>query len=261
MPDKKPTPILQDIKGKPYETVASRTKRFRYDHGDGSIRTKITHLDEVRVCCSCEVRNGDDKILGEEVAEEIFGSNYINETSAVENCSTSARGRALDAAGYNASNEVASYEEVEQAISRRSGSPTTAPQTARAASESSTPVTPTSAKPKPRAAATAPEADAKAAARGDGTISITPKYVDEGSKKNGDPMWTAVDSTGRKFRVWTKEISDVIEANVGAEITVSLGRKEGNFPQPITGVINATNAADPEPVPLPAGPTASDIPF
>ena len=235
----KPTPILQDIKGKPYETVASRTKRFRYDHEDGSIRTMITVLDEVRVCCSCEVRNGDGKVLGEDVAEEIFGSNYINETSAVENCSTSARGRALDAAGYNASNEVASYDEVEQAISRRSGSSTTAPQAARAASGSSTPVTPAAAKPKPRAAAPAPEPDVKAVARGDSSTILIPKYMDEGAKKNGDPMWTVEDTFGRKFRVWTKEIADVIEASMGEEITVCLGRQEGNFPQPIKEVTNS----------------------
>ena len=187
---KGPKPILQDIKGKPYETVKSRTARFRHDHPDGCIKTTITHISETRVCCSCTVLSGDGRELGTDVAEEIFGSTYINETSAVENCSTSARGRALDAAGYNASNEVASFEEVAQAISRQSS--------------------PKARKPAPEASESwggsdtpkASESSTEDSTASGGEVSIVGAFLDESTKKDGSPFWTLKDKAGKRYRIW-----------------------------------------------------------
>jgi hypothetical protein len=53
------------------------------------------------------------------VAYEEFGSNFINETSAVENCQTSAVGRALAFAGYGTDAAIASAEEVAHAMIQR----------------------------------------------------------------------------------------------------------------------------------------------
>ena len=118
-----PKPQFGDIQGKSYEFVASRTKRFRHDHPAGCIKIDVLHRCDTWCVCSCEVSDGDGNLLGRDVAEERRGEGFINKSSALENASTSATGRALDKAGYNASGEVASFEEVAMAIDARQTSP------------------------------------------------------------------------------------------------------------------------------------------
>jgi hypothetical protein len=52
-------------------------------------------------------------------AEEVRGSSNINKTSALENCETSAVGRALGFAGFGSTEQIASADEVEVAIARQ----------------------------------------------------------------------------------------------------------------------------------------------
>ena len=127
-----PTPVIQDIQGKPYEIVASRQKRFRYDHpiesGWGLI-VNIVHMDEATVVMECQVKNPEGVIVAQDYAEE-KRKGMVNSTSAMENGSTSAQGRALCQAGYNATDSPASFEEVENAISQQTktaAKPKTAP--------------------------------------------------------------------------------------------------------------------------------------
>ena len=56
-----------------------------------------------------------DKVLATGHAYEQEGSTYINKTSALENCETSAVGRALALAGFEIKKSIASKEEVEAA--------------------------------------------------------------------------------------------------------------------------------------------------
>jgi len=73
---------------------------------------------------SATIRDQNGSILGLDYAEEVRGSSNINKTSALENCSTSAIGRALCAAGYNKTGTgVASAEEVTVAIERQKKEP------------------------------------------------------------------------------------------------------------------------------------------
>jgi len=58
--------------------------------------------------------NGEPKSSGH--AEEIRGSSNINKTSALENCETSALGRALGGLGIGVKEAMASAEEVQNAI-------------------------------------------------------------------------------------------------------------------------------------------------
>ena len=58
-------------------------------------------------------------------AYEKEDSSQINKTSALENCETSAIGRALSAAGYGGGNEYASANEVENAIHQQKFNPMT----------------------------------------------------------------------------------------------------------------------------------------
>ena len=52
-------------------------------------------------------------------AEEYMGSSYINKTSFIENCETSAIGRALGLLGIGIDTSIASAEEVSNAISNQ----------------------------------------------------------------------------------------------------------------------------------------------
>lgn len=105
-----------DIKGKEYSEVNQRIKAFRINHPNGSIATHIESLQDGVVVMSCEVRDENGDLLGKAHAYEREDSSFINKTSYIENCCTSATGRALGYAGYGIDTSVASYEEVANAI-------------------------------------------------------------------------------------------------------------------------------------------------
>jgi hypothetical protein len=103
------------IKGKEYETVASRVQRFRETyHEDLSIVTEIVDRDNESVVMKASIYKGV-QVIATGYAEENRNSSTINKTSALENCETSAIGRALAAFGM-AGSEYASADEVAQAI-------------------------------------------------------------------------------------------------------------------------------------------------
>lgn len=89
-----------------YETVAERLQRAHQDHPDLRIITRILDIvrDEqtmrpIQYVVEASVYYGDI-LKAVDVAEEMVGSSPVNKTSALENCSTSAAGRALSLAGY-----------------------------------------------------------------------------------------------------------------------------------------------------------------
>ena len=105
------TGIVQ-IHGKDYQTVALRVSKLRDDHPDWTISTDIlSNADTVLIKACILDENG--RLIGSGHAEEIRGSTNINKTSAVENCETSAIGRALAASGYGGT-EYASANEMEK---------------------------------------------------------------------------------------------------------------------------------------------------
>jgi len=121
------------IHGKDYATVAYRLELFRADHPTGTITTELIKDEDEIIIMKASVWSAllhpeDDpqpirgRLLATDYAEEVRGSSNINKTSALENCSTSAVGRALALAGYNKSGtSVASADEVSVAIARREG--------------------------------------------------------------------------------------------------------------------------------------------
>ena len=105
-----------DIKGKDYAEVNQRIKAFRMLYPNGSIQTSIVSIENGICVIKATVFDEEGKIIGTGHAYEKEGSTFINKTSYIENCETSAVGRALGMCGIGIDTSVASYEEVQNAI-------------------------------------------------------------------------------------------------------------------------------------------------
>lgn len=107
---------------KEYAEVNQRIKAFRMVYPDGFILTELLS-NENGVCifqASVGVyENGDPFVLGTGTAQEKESSSFINKTSYIENCETSAVGRALGMCGFGIDTSVASYEEVKTEINNQ----------------------------------------------------------------------------------------------------------------------------------------------
>lgn len=101
--------------GKKYTMVSVRVEAFRKAFGmDYGIETEIISYTGDNVIAKAVIKNKDGMIIGSGYAEEIRGSSNVNKTSAIENCETSAVGRALASIGLHGG-QYASINEVEQA--------------------------------------------------------------------------------------------------------------------------------------------------
>lgn len=105
-----------DVKGKSYVMVNERIKAFRKIWPAGVIKTTLLEDDGERVTFQAEVYDDKDNLLAMAHAFEIKSSSYINKTSYIENCETSAVGRALGFIGIGCDDSIASAEEVKNAI-------------------------------------------------------------------------------------------------------------------------------------------------
>lgn len=111
-----------NIRGKEYETVAYRIHRFREKHPDYTIFTEIVSRDAETVVMAASIYDDKSRLIASGHAEENRSSSQINSTSALENCETSAIGRALAAFGMGGT-EFASADEVANAIHQQSNKP------------------------------------------------------------------------------------------------------------------------------------------
>ena len=112
-----------DIKGKEYAEVNQRIKAFRMVYPDGVIFTNIESIENGICIMEAKVgyydEDGSVKWLGEGHAYEKENSSFINKTSYIENCETSAVGRALGMAGFGIDTSIASAEEVQNAMAQQ----------------------------------------------------------------------------------------------------------------------------------------------
>ena len=108
-----------DIRGKQYAEVNQRIKAFRMLIPEGCIKTKIISMQDGIVVMQASVYDDAGRLLGTGTAYEKEGSSNINKTSYIENCETSAVGRALAMCGLGIDLSVASYEEVSNAIEQQ----------------------------------------------------------------------------------------------------------------------------------------------
>lgn len=104
-----------DIKGKNYAQVNERIKAYRKVYPAGSIETVIQEIKEDYVRMQTIVTDENDKVIATGTASETnTGTNKINLTSMIENCETSAVGRALGFAGFGVDSSVASAEDMQK---------------------------------------------------------------------------------------------------------------------------------------------------
>ena len=110
-----------NIKGKEYVEVNERIKYFRFaeQYKGWCLCSEVIHLDENSCVIKATIcdENGIQKATG--FAQEDKSSSFINKTSYVENCETSAWGRALANLGIGIDTSIASSNEVSMAIAKQ----------------------------------------------------------------------------------------------------------------------------------------------
>jgi hypothetical protein len=101
-----------------YETVEERIGRLYQSHPDARIVTElVSPVEQIETTATFIARvylNGDDTPKATGYAMERAGQGYVNKTSHVENCETSAIGRALANMGLHGSKRP-SREEMQKA--------------------------------------------------------------------------------------------------------------------------------------------------
>ena len=104
------------IHGKDYVMVKDRIIFFNENCPNGSITTELKATDNsfiFKAIITPDVEKPSRIFSGH--AEEIIGSSQINKTSALENCETSAIGRALGCMGIGVEESFASADEIKNA--------------------------------------------------------------------------------------------------------------------------------------------------
>ena len=103
------------IKGKQYVQVGQRIMGFRRAFPDWSIETKVLHMTAEMVVMQATIKDETGRVMATGTAHEEKQASTINRTSYVENCETSAVGRALGLLGIG-SEQICSAEELLMAI-------------------------------------------------------------------------------------------------------------------------------------------------
>lgn len=104
------------IKGKNYAEVPQRVKAFRMLHPNGGISTELVSNDNGVAVFKATAFDEAGNILGVGHAYEKEGNGFINKESYIENCETSAVGRALGFVGLGIDTSICSAEELQNAM-------------------------------------------------------------------------------------------------------------------------------------------------
>ena len=112
-----------NIQGKEYAEVNQRIKAFRSLCPGGAILTEMLSCENGVCIFKATICDEDMRVLGTGTAYEKEGSTFINKTSYIENCETSAVGRALGMCGFGIDTSIASAEEVQNAIKNQNQQP------------------------------------------------------------------------------------------------------------------------------------------
>lgn len=107
---------LEDI-GKPYAEVKERVSAFRKVFPDGTITTELVSNENGIVVFKATVQ-AEGKTLATGHANEFVQTSGVNQYNAMENCETSAVGRALGFCGFGIKQSIASADEMAQVKKR-----------------------------------------------------------------------------------------------------------------------------------------------
>lgn len=101
-----------------YEPVEVRLEKFWKEHEDGRIETELLEASKDRFIVMARLYRTevDAKAWTTGIAEETVASRGVNQTSALENCETSAIGRALANAGYATKGKRPSLQEMQKVV-------------------------------------------------------------------------------------------------------------------------------------------------
>ena len=101
-----------NIRGKQYVEVNERIKFFRQEdqYKNWGIHTEFPMLTDAECLCRASIVDADGHTIAVGHAHEVKTASNINKTSYVENCETSAWGRALANFGIGLDTSVASAE-------------------------------------------------------------------------------------------------------------------------------------------------------
>ena len=110
-----------NIKGKQYVEVNQRVIAFRTlsEFKNYGLTTDVLHLDADSCVVQATITNADGAVVAQGMAQEDKSSSRINQTSYVENCETSAVGRALGFLGIGIETSIATADEVDMAIKKQ----------------------------------------------------------------------------------------------------------------------------------------------
>lgn len=113
--------------GKNYAEVKERIKAFRKLYPEGFINNTMVSNDNGMCVFRSEVgyydKDGKPILLGVGNAYEVKGNSGVNKTSYIENCETSACGRALGMLGIGIDADIASADELSNAIAQQESKP------------------------------------------------------------------------------------------------------------------------------------------
>jgi len=109
-----------NVKQKQYVEVTERVKYFRLapEFKGWSIETEIISMEDGEVLMKTTIKDSEGIIKSTGLAHEVQEASYINKTSYIENCETSAVGRALAMLAIGIDTSMASADEVEIAIAK-----------------------------------------------------------------------------------------------------------------------------------------------
>jgi len=101
-----------------YETVETRLEEWHAQFPDGRLETELVEASNTRYIIVCRLfkTEADPKPCSSGIASETISDRGVNATSALENCETSAIGRALANAGFAAKGKRASREEMVKVV-------------------------------------------------------------------------------------------------------------------------------------------------
>jgi len=120
--------IETEIVEKNYSELTGDIFKHKKDDNDKIISSTKVGVKVSKVLDSiiikCVIRNKDGNVVSSGYAQEEKATGFVNETSFVENCETSAVGRALGFLGIGIKDSIASADELVVAISKQKKSTT-----------------------------------------------------------------------------------------------------------------------------------------